>query len=63
MITGFCSIERNFYPPESVPTPVIAPGILLDIQQAYDSVLKVKEMADIIIPIHDIKFLEMDSVP
>ena len=63
VITGFCSIDRNFYPPEGVPTPVIAPGILLDIQQAYDSVLKVKEMADIIIPIHDIKFLGMDSVP
>ena len=63
VITGFCCIRRNFEPPEGIVTPVIVPGILLDAVQAYDSMLKVREIADIIIPLHEKEFLEVDRIP
>jgi len=71
VISGFCSIMENFNPPEDVKTkvspfasyPVIAPGIHTDLFQAYESVLKVKQVADIIIPMHDPKMAEMDQIP
>ena len=61
IITGFCCIMDNFTPPEDVAIsvspfatfPVIAPAIHTDLLQAYDSALKVKQLADIIIPLHD----------
>ncbi|MFC1861477.1 N-acyl homoserine lactonase family protein [Chloroflexota bacterium] len=63
VITGFCCIRRNFEPPPGLSTPVIPTGILLDAVKSYDSMLKVKEMADIIVPIHDKEFLEVDRIP
>ena len=63
VLTGFCCIQRNFEPPEGLITPVIAPGINLNVVQAYESVLKVKEIADIVIPIHDKKYIEIDRIP
>ena len=71
VISGFCSIMENFYPPEDVKVkvtpfasyPVIAPGIHTDLFQAYQSVLKVKEVADIIVPMHDPEIAERDQIP
>jgi len=63
VITGFCCIRRNFEPPPGLAMPVIPPGILLDAVEAYNSVLKVKEIADIVIPIHDSEFLAVDRIP
>ncbi len=63
VITGFCCIRTNFNPPRELGIPVIPPGILLDVIQAYDSVIKVKGLADIIIPIHDAEFIERDRIP
>ena len=71
VISGFCSIMENFYPPEDVKVkvtpfasyPVIAPGIHTDLFQAYQSVLKVKEVADIVVPMHDPEMAERDQIP
>jgi len=71
VISGFCSIMENFNPPEDVKTkvspfasyPVIAPGIHTDLFQAYESVLRVKQVADIIIPLHDPDMAERDHIP
>jgi len=71
VISGFCSIMENFDPPEDVKTkvspfasyPVIAPGIHTDLFQAYESVLRVKQAADIIIPLHDPDTAERDHIP
>jgi glyoxylase-like metal-dependent hydrolase (beta-lactamase superfamily II) len=71
VISGFCSIAENFYPPEDVKEtmtpfasyPVIAPGIHTDLFQAYESVLRVKQIADIIIPMHDPDMAERDHIP
>ena len=59
IIPGFCCILENFAPQknqawvtERVPE-VIPPGIHTDMLQAYESALRVKNLADIIIPFHD----------
>jgi len=59
VITGFCCVAENFKPKEAGawktdrPPEVIPPGIHTDMVQSYESAVRVKEMADIIIPIHD----------
>jgi glyoxylase-like metal-dependent hydrolase (beta-lactamase superfamily II) len=71
VISGFCSIMENFNPPEDVKTkvspfasyPVIAPGIHTDLFEAYESVIRVKQVADIIIPLHDPDMAERDHIP
>lgn len=62
VVTGFCCIRRNFEPPPGTPSPLIVPGILLDAVKAYDSMLKVKKTADIIVPIHDKEWLTVDKI-
>jgi N-acyl homoserine lactone hydrolase len=57
IIAGFCSIEENFEPPkEDVFMPkipeVIPPGIHINSSQAYESVIRVKKIADTILPLH-----------
>jgi len=51
IITGLCCNAENF------PTSggVIAPGVHLDVIQAYDSMNRIKEAADIVISIHDLE--------
>ncbi len=71
VISGFCSIMENFNPPQDVRTkispfasyPVIAPGIHTDAFQAYESVLRVKQIADIIIPMHDPDMALREQIP
>lgn len=65
VITGLCTIQENFEPPLSIreTMPVIAPGIHTDALKAYDSVLKIKEMADIVLPLHEPAFRQKDSIP
>jgi glyoxylase-like metal-dependent hydrolase (beta-lactamase superfamily II) len=65
VLTGFCCIQDNFEPSEEIRkvTPIIVPGIHVNVMQAYDSMLKVKKAADIIIPIHEPKFAHVDKIP
>jgi len=59
IITGFCCIQENFMPQlnqawkTDIVPDVIPPGIHTDMLQAYESTMRVKELADILIPIHD----------
>jgi glyoxylase-like metal-dependent hydrolase (beta-lactamase superfamily II) len=65
-ITGFCVIQENFEPPQEVRAmemEVIPPGTCTNPAQAYDTMLKVREMADIIIPLHEPRFAALDSIP
>jgi glyoxylase-like metal-dependent hydrolase (beta-lactamase superfamily II) len=67
VITGFCCIKDTFYPPQHIVEKeglqVMAPGLILDALQAYDSALRVKQCADVIIPLHDIEFINKDRIP
>lgn len=64
-ITGFCVIRENFEPPvkiKAMEMDVIPPGTVVNTYEAYDWMLKVKNMADIIIPLHEPEFAVMDTV-
>jgi glyoxylase-like metal-dependent hydrolase (beta-lactamase superfamily II) len=66
VITGFCCSLENFFPPPEARAKgmdIVAPGIHTDLLMAYDSVTRVKGMADIIIPLNDPKFLEVVRIP
>ena len=54
IITGFCCIRENFEPPEAVREimPIIIPSIMTNAIQLYDSMKRVKELSDVIIPLH-----------
>ena len=65
-ITGFCTILENFYPPlkiKALEMEVIPPGTHVNVYDAYDIVLKVRDMADILLPLHEPKFASIDTIP
>ena len=65
LITGFCVIEENFFPPKQVQAldlEVIPPGTPVNVYDSYDIMLRVKEMADILIPLHEPRFAKNDTV-
>jgi glyoxylase-like metal-dependent hydrolase (beta-lactamase superfamily II) len=55
VICGLCTIHENLFPSEEVSKlfPVIVPGIHTNVLQAYDSLMLIKRLADIAIPLHD----------
>jgi glyoxylase-like metal-dependent hydrolase (beta-lactamase superfamily II) len=65
IITGFCSIKENFEPPEELREmwPVLTPGTMTNGMDAFDSALRIKGLADILIPQHDPSFVEVKSIP
>ena len=65
-ITGFCTIDENFHPPKEIRAmemEVIPPGTHVNAYDAYDILIKLKEMADIIIPLHEPRFAGMETIP
>ena len=64
-ITGFCVIRENFFPPKEIKAmemEVIPPGTPVNTYEAYDIMLKVKDIADILIPLHEPGFASVDTV-
>lgn len=59
VITGFCCNDKNF--PST--GPAIAPGVHIDLTEAYDSIQKIKKTADILLPLHDISVGQKKSIP
>ena len=65
VISGLCTIRENFEPPEPIRKimPVLPCGVLVNLFDAYDSLLKIKETADIVIPLHDPEYALIDRIP
>ena len=65
VISGFCCLRDNFEPPEEMRAvaPVITPGTHIDAIEAFESALRIKGLADILIPQHDPAFAEVESIP
>jgi glyoxylase-like metal-dependent hydrolase (beta-lactamase superfamily II) len=65
IITGFCCIMDNFKPPDDVKErlPVIPLGIALNPVEAFDSALRIKGLADILLPLHDPDVAKMKNLP
>jgi len=64
-ITGFCVIKENFFPPNQIKAmemDVIPPGTHVNVYEAYDIMLKVRETADILLPLHEPEFAGMDTI-
>lgn len=59
VITGFCCNEQNF----PATGPVVPPGVHLNLIDAYESACRVKEVADILIPLHDLAVGRRRSIP
>ncbi len=64
-ITGFCVINENFDPPiqiKAMEMEVIPPGTNINSYEAYDTMLKVRDMADQLIPLHEPAFASIESI-
>jgi len=65
-ITGFCVIMENFNPPpriRAMEMDVIPPGTSINPKEAYNIMMKVREIADILIPLHEPQFASVDTIP
>lgn len=64
-LTGFCVIMENFEPPKEIRAmemEVIPPGTHVNVYESYDIMLKIKETADILIPLHEPKFASVETI-
>lgn len=59
VITGFCCNEQNF----PAKGPIVPSGVHINVIDAYESTRRVKELADIIIPLHDLSVGRQRSIP
>lgn len=65
-ITGFCVIMENFEPPKQIKAmemEVIPPGTPVNVYEAYDIMMRVKGMADILLPLHEPSFASKETIP
>jgi hypothetical protein len=56
----------NFHPPKEITAmemEVIPPGTSVNPLEAYDLMLKVRDMADILLPLHEPRFSSVDTIP
>ena len=59
IITGFCCNDKNF----PARGPAVAPGVHINLADAYDSIQKIRRMAEILIPIHDLSVGRRRCIP
>ena len=59
VITGFCCNDMNF----PANAPAVPSGVHTDAIAAYDSAKKIREMADILIPLHDLAVGRKKRIP
>ncbi len=65
IITGFCVINENFEPPleiRAMEIDVIPPGTHVNVYEAYEIMLKIKNMADILLPLHEPRFASIKTI-
>jgi N-acyl homoserine lactone hydrolase len=65
VITGFCVINENFNPPieiKAMEMEVIPPGTHVNVYESYDIMVKIKEMADILLPLHEPEFASKRTI-
>lgn len=56
VLSGSCTIRENYYPPRWLTDlPVITPSNHFHAYQAYDSACLVKQLGDIVLPLHSIE--------
>ena len=66
IITGFCCCMSNFVQTEEMKRrgwEVTVPELHHNCLEVYDSILRVKQRADIILPLHEAAFITTESIP
>ena len=68
VISGYCGINDNFYPPEEIKKaigyPIIPATVHTDSIQAYESSLKLLQMfGDKVLPSHEQKLMKVERIP
>lgn len=70
VISGMCCIGQNFAPPVPDTLPqkrhywkIVPPGNFINLYDAYTSTLRLKGMADILIPQHDPSLFDVKEIP
>jgi glyoxylase-like metal-dependent hydrolase (beta-lactamase superfamily II) len=65
VITGMCGILENFEPPEPIRQvmPMILPAVHEDTRELWESMLRIKQVADIIVPLHEQRWATVDRIP
>ncbi len=70
VISGMCCIGANFNPPEPKMAcqrqyywKVIPPGNFINLNDAYENTLRLKNIADILIPQHDVSLFDVKQIP
>jgi len=65
-IAGHCTLNRNYYQPSALQKklgyPVIPPGCHTDPIQAYESVLRIKESCDKVLPPHEPGLMKVKQI-
>ncbi|MBX6422786.1 N-acyl homoserine lactonase family protein [Thermosulfurimonas sp. F29] len=65
-ITGVCTLFENYWPPRKIRAlgwEVIPPGVHTDAYVAYEQTLRIKKMADLILPLHEPELARIETVP
>jgi N-acyl homoserine lactone hydrolase len=70
VISGMCCVGDNFHPPRPATDAqrrydwqVVPPGNFINLYDAYTNTLKLKGMADILIPQHDFSLFDIKQIP
>lgn len=65
VIDSLCTTDANWDVPPALADrmEVLCPTIHSDAMQAYESLLKIRKIADIKVPIHELRFAWTDSIP
>lgn len=65
IMDGLCTIYDNWNVPAALQANMefLVPTIHNDPVQAYESMMKIKKMADIKVPLHEVRFTQFDSIP
>lgn len=65
-LCGLCTILENLYPPEELRqmgVRAITPAIHTNAMQAYDSLIKIQELADQVVALHDMSYKSVARIP
>lgn len=62
VVTGFCCALENLFPQESK-LDCIPMHLFEDIVLTYQSMIKVKRIGDMIVPLHEAKFIGVNRIP
>jgi glyoxylase-like metal-dependent hydrolase (beta-lactamase superfamily II) len=65
IIDGLCTTDANWEVPASLADrmEVLCPAIHNDALQSYESLMRIKQMADIRVPIHEPRFIWVERIP